>query len=87
MPAIRRVVYNGPLDAVDVPSVFLFGLRRGEPVEVGESAAEAVLAHPEFADADAPAEAAPPVPVVGDVPEPSPEVPADVPSTDTAQEA
>lgn len=54
MPAIRRIVYNGPLGAVDVPSVGLFGVEPGVPVEVGESAAEAVLTHPDFADADAP---------------------------------
>lgn len=53
MPAIRRVVYNGPLSEVDVPSVGLYGVKPGVPVEVGQSAAEAVLTHPDFTDPDA----------------------------------
>jgi hypothetical protein len=53
VPAIRRVVYRGPLDAVDVPSVGLFGVKPGEPIKLGDTAAEAVLSHPDFADADA----------------------------------
>ncbi len=59
MPPTVRIVYQGPFDAVDVPAVGLTGIRPGEPVEVGASIAETVLAHPDWRVADEPIQAAP----------------------------
>jgi len=42
LPSTVRIVYDGPFDAVDVPEYGLIGeqrLKRGVPVEVGESMA------------------------------------------------
>lgn len=53
MPATVRIVYDGPFDAVDVPSLGLYAVERGKPVEVGTSIAEQALTHPDWHEAPA----------------------------------
>lgn len=59
MPTTVRIVYDGPFGAVDVPTAGLYAVERGTPVEVGASVAAAVLTHPDWHEATAPAKTAP----------------------------
>lgn len=59
MPATVRIVYDGPfVDGVDMPSAGLFGVRPGEPVEVGATVAAIALTHPDWREAPASAKTA-----------------------------